>query len=281
MKCPNCNKNVSDNTGFCPSCGGSLFGPRSIDLNSVGGKNTIQSNNIKSITGIDINDIAPVRNEEVKRKVHNRKPIKPKRTSSVKVNLPWGIISLILIIIALIILCISLYMNNKNVGNDCEKPIVNTPSECVKGIYALTSKYAFMLPDKWLYSETANESIASNGNISMLIYPTKKATLKVSGDTIKKKYNDQGYAIVTSEESVLNKKKIIYISFSANDRFFVDYYYQYNADTVIYGQITSKEKNLLTKEIKDIIASITPQEKNSITVGKAPIQYDSIFSSMN
>ena len=61
MKCPNCNKEVSNDKNYCEYCGSPLYGPRSINLNTfnnnAGHSNINQDDNIKSITGIDINDI--------------------------------------------------------------------------------------------------------------------------------------------------------------------------------------------------------------------------------
>ena len=158
MKCPSCGKEVSENKSYCDGCGSSLYGPRSINLNDLGGgSNTIQSNNIKSITGIDINDIAPIQNSgpaPVKRK--KEKKYKAPKQGGVNINI--GTIIFLLVIACLLIVCIYLFIQNKKLKEE-QKPLVTPPaaSECIEGYYGITSTYAFLLPENWIYSQTSNE----------------------------------------------------------------------------------------------------------------------------
>ena len=286
MKCPSCGKNVQENASYCNSCGAALFGPRSIDLNDLGGgKNTFQSNNITSITGIDINDITPVQNKKVE------KPIKP-RENNVKIpkDLPSkdvniGTIILLLVIASLLALSIYLFLENRKLKKVETPPLVTPPVvvDCVKGYYGLTNAYSFLLPNNWIYSQTASEVVLTNEKVSMLIFNYVKGKVDhITSDKLKNEYINQGYAIVTVEENTLNSKKIMYVKYSANNINFVDFYYQYDSEKIIYGQASSVAGEVLTEDVRNIIASVTIQTRNNnITIGKAPVSYQNILTLMN
>lgn len=286
MKCPSCGKEVNENTSYCPSCGSSLYGPRSINLSDLGGSETIQSNNIESITGIDINDISPIQgpieDSKTSKKVKEKKVKVPKNRSSKKID--FGTIIFLVIIAALLALCIYLFVENKKLKNS-DKPLVTPPEEtsCVEGYYGLTNSYTFLMPDNWIYTQTSNELVITNKIINLLVF--KYAIGKVdhiTADTLKNEYINQGYSIVTVAEDTLNSKKIMYVKYASNNINFVDFYYQYDSEKIIYGQISSSEFDILTTDVKNIISSITIQTReNNITVGKAPVLYENIIGLMN
>ena len=287
VKCPSCGKEVSENKSYCDKCGSTLFGPRSIDLKDLGGgKNTIQSNNIKSITGIDINDITPVQNtgaysnnklNDKKEKIKIKKEKQPKK---------MGTIVMMIIIAGLLGICVYLFLENRKLGSLIVEPPENTTppvqTECIEGIYGITDLYNFYLPDNWVYSKKANEVLISNQEITLIVYQLVKGKVDhITSDTLKNEYINQGYTGVTTHEQVLNSRKIMFVTFSANDMYFVDYYYQFDAEKIIYGQITSRNSNILTEEVKDILSSLTiPSDSISITMGRAPVNYEKIFSLM-
>ena len=285
MKGINCGNEVPDNVSLCPKCNHSLYGPRSIDLNDLGGgSNTIQSNNITSITGIDIKDIAPIQGPS---------PIKQtpvfndnnKNDSKNKV----GTIVLLLVIGCLLALSIYLFIQNRNLKTELrpQEPIVTPPAvdceECVQGYYGLTNTYSFLLPNNWIYSQTANETVLTNNTVSMLIFkPAVGKVDHITAESLKNEYISQGYPIVTVEEATLSSRKVMFVSFNANNMNFVDFYYQYDSEKIIVGQISSSLMDVLTEDTKNIISSITIQTReNNITVGKAPLQYEKIISLLN
>jgi len=55
---------------------------------------------------------------------------------------------------------------------------------------------------------------------------------------MKDNYSALGYA-VDVEESVLNQRKIMYVHFGYNNVNFTDFYYQYDSDQIIFGQIVT------------------------------------------
>ena len=284
MKCPSCGKEVRDNMSYCDGCGALLYGPRSISLNDLGGgNNTIQSNNIKSITGIDINDLTPVGPNhfpEIKTQEENKKKKIPKGDK--KINI--GTIIFLIVIGVLLAFCIYLFVQNNQLKN-VDTPLVTPPvaEHCIEGYYGLTNSYAFLLPDNWIYTQTENEVVLTNKEISMLIFKTAEGKVDhITAEALKSEYVKQGYSIVTVEESTLNSKKIMYVKFTTNDINFVDFYYQYDGEKVVYGQVSSSKNDLLTEDVKNIISSIVIQTRdNSITVGKAPVAYDNILSLLN
>ncbi|MBE6147895.1 MAG: zinc ribbon domain-containing protein [Firmicutes bacterium] len=287
MKCPNCGKEVNESLSLCDGCGTSLYGPRSINLNELGGNNTIQSNNITSITGIDINDIAPIQSPPINNNSFSLNDKNQKKEKSdLKINM--GTILFLIVIAVLLILSVYLFLQNRKLleENNNQSPIVTPPAQnvdCVEGYYGLTSAYSFLLPDNWIYSQTANEVVLTNGEISMLIFKTSIGKVDhITSEALKNEYIKQGYPIVMVEEATLNSRKIMYVKYNANNMNFVDFYYQYDSEKIIYGQISSSKVDILTTDVKNIISSVTIQTRdNNITVGKAPVTYENILSLMN
>ncbi|MBQ6841232.1 MAG: zinc ribbon domain-containing protein [Bacilli bacterium] len=294
MKCPSCGNEVTENNNYCNKCGSSLYGPRSINLNDIGqGVNIAQSNNIQSITGIDINDLAPgpqgtvQSNDFSPNKNEKKKRIKEKRDKEpIKINL--GTLIMVIVIVVLLGLSLVLYSQNNKLKVAGSKPCETIPTcgeegECIQGIYGITSAYTFVMPSDWIYTQTANEAVLTNGTISILLFNTKNGLVdKVTSEALKNEYVNQGYVDATVVEDALNSKKIIYVSFASENMKFVDFYYQYNAEKVIYGQVSATEGELLTDDVKDIIASAAIQtNSNNITVGKANVNYENIFSILN
>lgn len=283
MKCPNCGHEVNENMSLCSNCGNSLYGPRSINLSDVGGgNNTIQSNNITSITGIDINDITPVQTKPQKNTKNSK--IKMPKIDKGKFTLDFSTIIFIIIVVVLLSVCISLFVQNnklKELGGTIVNPPVNNES-CVEGYYGLTSTYSFLLPENWIYSQTANEVVVTNQNLSILVFKYRLGKIdQLTSEGLKNEYLNQSY-VVTIEENTLNNHKVMYVKYSTNNTNFMDFYYQYDSEKIIYGQVTSSESNLLTDDVKNVISSLTIQTReNNITVSKAPIVYDNVFALIN
>lgn len=289
VKCPSCGNEVPENNNYCNRCGASLYGPRSINLNDIskGGK-VVQSNNIQSITGIDINELTTNSTSQNNDKPESEskeklsKKIKDKKSN---INISFGTIILVAVIIGLMAVSIMLYLQNQKLkkagGNPnlmCEEQV-----ECIEGIYGITSNYSFLMPNDWLYTQANNETILTNQNISLLIFPGREGKLEnLPLDTIKNAYSNQAIPVVETKEESLHSKKIYYISYTLNEMNFVDFYYQYNSETIVHGQVSSKDSMVITDDVQDIISSIVIRlSETNITIGKADINYENIFSNLN
>lgn len=284
MKCPSCEKEVSDDKNFCDSCGFSLYGPRNISLNTpIGNTNSIQSNNIQSITGIDINAISKNEIKEMPKSPIIKKEKTPLDSGKVLFFVMGAIIAV------LAIACTLLYLDKK----DCQNIInnmnntVNTPKPVVNNTvvnpsattYALTDTYSFALPVNFAYTEDDYSLITSDGDTSIIIYnPEEGKVDKVTGDTIKNQYVALGYTDANVIENTLNSKKIIYINFTSNNMFFKDFYYQYDSTRLIHGQINANSSvKLGTEKINTILASLKIETNKNISVNKATVNYENIL----
>ena len=285
MKCPNCNKEVANDKNYCEFCGSPLYGPRSIDWNSFN-NNTNHSNNsksnknnnIKSITGIDINEIAI--NSINETNAYSNQNNNDKKTFNIKKYL-----NLILIIIIIFLLCIILVLiiNNHNLKNNKNNDN-NTISSCIEGYYGITSIYKFYMPNDYIYGENTDNIVLTNNNISILIYNYSLGHLdSVNISSLVNEYYNQGYKDTTSEENILNNHKIYYLKYTTSGISFTDFYYQYDSEKIIYGQISSSStSDLITENIKKIISSlIINNDNNNISISKAPINYDNILKIFN
>lgn len=281
MKCPSCSREANENNKYCDFCGASLFGPRSIDLSTsnIGTNNVGQfhSNNIKSITGIDINEIAPVRPV-----VEDKKDYSPKRPRNKKKNKSDSNVLVILLIIAVVvltILCIVLFIVNLK-GNDNKSS--GKQNFNIEGIYGVSSNYMFYLPDEYLYHSSSNELIIYNDKVSINLYNSRKGQIdKITAQAMKKNYKDLGYDVEV-EEKVLSQKKIMYVIYTHEGVNFIDFYYQYDSEKIIFGQIGSKEKDLLNDDVRSIISSIKIRNANDKPENyNAPINFNHILSGLN
>ena len=292
MKCPSCGNEVPENNNYCNRCGASLYGPRSIDLNDISkGGTVIQSNNIQSITGIDINELAAAstsknkerHTSETKEKIS--KKIKEKKEHIKLVNVSFGTIVLVAVIIGLMAVSIMLYLQNQKLKKAGTNPnlMCEEQTECIEGIYGITSNYSFVMPSDWLYTQSNNETILTNENISMLIFPSKTGKLdNLPLETIKTSYGEQEIIITDAKEESLHSKKVYYLSYTLNEMNFVDFYYQYNSEIVVYGQVSSKNSMVITDDVQDIISSIVIRMSGAnITIGKAGVDYEKVFSNLN
>ena len=271
MKCPNCGIDNNDSQVYCSSCGTSLFGPRSINLNSIGNESdNIKANDIKKITGIDINDL-PIGHEAV------TTPVKKKK--EVHVNVPVTILSIVTVI--LLILCtvqlIFLKKDNKTVLSDnteCKKC-----NNSIEGIYGISSNFTFYLPSDWIYSESSNETIITNNDVSILVYGSNEGQVdRITAEKIKKQYQEDGFNDAVVREEVLNQRKIMYVTFNSNNIYFADFYYQYDSEKFIYGQMSSKSnEDFIDEDIKNILASLQLETRKNFQVVKAPVTYSSLF----
>jgi len=284
MKCPSCSREVNEDKKYCDFCGASLFGPRSINLNNMTGRNTIgtknvgpvQSNNIKSITGIDINEIAPVLPPEPAKKEN----VFTKFATNNKFNKKT--LKIILIVFFLLVtlgVCVYLLVDNINMRNN--QKVCEAVSN-VDGYYSMTNNYTFLIPKEYAYQSSGSELVLYNNKITITVYNTRKGQIdKISAASMKDNYSALGYA-VDVEESVLNQRKIMYVHFGYNNVNFTDFYYQYDSDQIIFGQIASEDKNYINKDIKQIISSfkIRPSEETFIEYN-APVNYNRILSALN
>ena len=274
MKCPNCGIDNSNEQVYCSSCGASLYGPRSINLNSNDEtKSQYKSNDIKKITGIDINDL-PIGQNVVSTAPKNDKPKKKNLLST-------SSLIFIFVIIILLILSIYLFTNNRRLSKTNNCPTTN---KCVqlkeaKGIYGATSKFVFYLPKDFRYSESSNETILTNNNLSILLFGYENGQVdKITSETIKNRYNEDGFADALVHEDVLEQRKIIYVTFNSNNIYFADFYYQYDSEKFIYGQISSAATSeVINDTAKEILSTIVIEENQKFQVIKAPVTYSKLF----
>lgn len=295
MNCPNCGKEVSEGQSYCNSCGGVLYGPRNINLNNPGkAAGSEQSNDISSITGIDINslnDIGITYEPLEVEKASDKKDKKKKGGAKSSVST----IIFILVIFILLTACVILFVTNRKLkaGTSCEEkkcPETKTKyvASCAEGYYGLAGYYAFMTPNTWRYSEIDGGSALTNDTESILLFDYIEGDITTLEEaTVLSDYYAQGYRAemvsdkmqltVTGEDGKEKKvdKPIIFVSYYANAIYFTDFYYQYDEKTVIIGQISSSaDSESENEEIRSIISSIIILDnRNGINILKAPVDY--------
>ena len=279
MVCPNCGKE-NNNTDYCSFCGSALYGPRNINLdNPNDSKQDTRNNNIESITGINIDNIAMT--------VEHSKLDKQNPT----IKLPEfkiTISSLILmgIILVLLSLCFYFGIENRKLRKDVNDIAAikcnNKKEENSNAILGLTDNYAFKINQNWSYRQTSNAVVINNGNIAILVYlPENGQINKITTDVLANKYVEEGYTNAIASKDIINDHQIIYASFNAVGLNFIDFYYQYDSEKIIYGQISSKVDNFLSTEVKDIIASFNIHKQDNTSFNKAPVNYQNIFKLLN
>ena len=175
MKCPNCGKDVTDGQSYCNACGSVLYGPRNVNLKNPGKvAGSDQSNDISSITGIDINSLSfdtgadDYYSQPEKPKKEKKKKNKTKKSSNLSMYI------FISVILVLCVICVILFINNSKLKKEqpttsskkCEKTECKCPNKevqsCVQGFYGLAGYYAFQAPNNWRYSEVTGGSALTN-----------------------------------------------------------------------------------------------------------------------
>lgn len=266
MICPKCGKNTSDNKDFCDHCGASLIRPQSIYLNEPNSSHKIDKNNISSITGIDINKISQSTSAFNDFNMSMEDIDGSKKKTEIKIKVDFKLI--LLFVLILIIMVLSIYImkrpddkaNNIVTNNTNNEQCDNNSASGQKyiGHKVTTTNYTFTMPDGYEYNEhtnTGNVIIRGNG-VEMIIYPTSIGRIdSTTSGVVEAKYED--YSDVDIEETTLNQRKIYIVSYSAKDIYYIDFYYQFSGEKILYGQAKATEKNKLTSnEVRNIIASI-------------------------
>lgn len=272
MRCPICSKDVSPNSSTCIHCGASLTGPRSIDLDlPENQKEGYKSNNLQRITGININEI----NREDNNKYEKPRQKNNKGSKGKSKN----VASIMMMIISslLFISCIGLYFLNKDKCN-CPKCKQTTENTIVQN-KAYAGIYSFVTPEDYSYLQGEGDLLITNKKNNIILYnPVNINYSSINQEDLLKQYHDTGYvdAVLTNEK--LGDKSICYISFSASDYQFTDFYYEYNQTAVVYGQASSSAGNPINDDFKNIIKSIVLIKNENAQVSKATFDYSKIFN---
>lgn len=302
MNCPNCGRPVSDGQSYCNSCGGVLYGPRNINLNNPGkAAGSEQSNDISSITGIDINsltkDIGLDNNQFNEEPVEPVKQKKSKKEKKERKHSSKGLgssIIFIIVIAVLLITCIILFLANYNLRKNNENPkeeskkckkCENSIATCAEGIYGIAGYYAFQAPSDYRFGEILGGSAIKSETTSIIIFDYINDDISVlNEESVVKAYSDQGKTSVNYETTTLNEKQIIFVSYIAKSSdgvvyYISDYYMQYDKETVIYGQIISTQTDVHGEsDVTGILSSIIPlDEPNKIQVSKSKFNYSAIL----
>ena len=150
----------------------------------------------------------------------------------------------------------------------------------IEGYYGITNLYKFYIPNSWTYGENNDNIALTNSEVSMIVYNYVDGHLdSINTNVLLNEYANNGYNSATSEESILNNHKIYYIKYSVGGIYFADFYYQYDSEKIIYGQISSLQNdNLISEDIKNIIISLNINNEKNISITKTPIDYDSILN---
>ena len=165
------------------------------------------------------------------------------------------------------------------------KTVLSDNTECkkcnnsIEGIYGISSNFTFYLPSDWIYSESSNETIITNNDVSILVYGSNEGQVdRITAEKIKKQYQEDGFNDAVVREEVLNQRKIMYVTFNSNNIYFADFYYQYDSEKFIYGQMSSKSnEDFIDEDIKNILASLQLETRKNFQVVKAPVTYSSLF----
>lgn len=277
MICPNCKKETSDSKNFCEHCGNALFGPQSIKLQDLGSSGFTSKDDIAKLTGIDINSISndtsaytnlesnsftsKLNDNIIKpKKVKKEKQEKPEKVKSNK-NLDIKLIIIVILIIVIIILGMLLLLK-KPKDDDCAPPVSETPKVTYNGYKVTTPSFNFTMPITYAYSQRPNDVVIKNDNLSMVVYNSLadgKVDI-VTSATVKEKYD---YSDAEVYEYILNNRKLIMVTYSDMGTNYMDFYYQFDGERVLYGQAQSHSKTVLTSsEVRNIIDSFEIRNNN-------------------
>ena len=286
MVCPKCGKNTSDYKDFCEHCGAALIGLQSIYLNEPNPNHKIDKNNISSITGIDINKISQSTSAFNDFNVSMADTSDSRKKADVKIKVDFKLI--LLFILMLIIFGLSIYImkrpSNKlaSSNNDkCENKVVT--EEKYIGIKVSTAYYNFTTPDGYEYSENVNtdEVVIRGGDAEIIVYPVASGRLdNITSNFIESKYSD--YTDVKVEETVYNQRKIYFINYLIDSTYYIDFYYQFSGEKIVYGQAQASDKETInSKEVRDIITSLTiRQSYNDFKYNPSGFDYEKVLSSL-
>ncbi len=286
MVCPKCGKSTSDNKDFCDHCGAALIGPQSIYLNEPNFNHKIDKNNISSITGIDINEINQSTSAFSDFHVSMEDTNSDNEKSKAKIKIDFKLI--LLFILMLIIFGLSIYIitrpSSNNMSTNSKKcdNTFKTVTEYI-GHKVTTSNYTFTIPDGYDYSENTNTTdvVIRGNNAELIIYPIASGRLdNVTSASILAKYND--YSDADIEETVLKQRKIYLVSYSSNENYYIDFYYQFSGEKIVYGQGKSSAKDIINgTEVRNIIASIgIRQEYNNLVYDASGFNQENVLSSL-
>ena len=265
MVCPKCGKNTPDNKDFCDHCGAALIGPQSIYLNEPNSSHKIDKNNISSITGIDINEISQSTSAFNDFNMSMEDIDGSRKKTEIKIKVDFKLI--LLFVLILIIMALSIYImkrpddggNTLSSGNTssgkCDNKVV-TETKYI-GHKVTTTDYTFTMPDGYEYNEhtnTGNLIIRGNG-AEIIVYPTSSGRIdNITSSVVKTKY--ESFPDASVEETTLNQRKIYIVSYSTKGTYYIDFYYQFSGEKILYGQAKSSDKNkLASNEVRNIIAS--------------------------
>lgn len=283
MKCPNCGKETSNEKDYCTSCGYALYGPQSILLNDTEINNNINKNNINSITGIDINSISQNTSAytpenrpsfEPEKKDDDPNYYAPEKKNS-SLDFKWIII---IILLGTIILLVFLLINSK----DDSKPSLSKPNDdpvqkVYEGYKVTTTTYSFDLPKEYEYYAAPDSLIIKNKDYSLKVYPLSTGKIDiVTSSTIKEKY--ASYESATLSEQIINRRKYISVSYSENGNNYLDIYYQFDGERVLYAQGMSPSA-LPSKDISNILSTFTINgNDNKLSFTDSTFVFDDVLS---
>lgn len=266
MNCPNCGKKVDPNSTRCNFCG--------IALN-----NNNNNQKIKSIIGIDINDLNMENASLQKEVIEQPKINKTKHNWDLKI-----IITLFLIVVVIILSLFLIFQKNKKCPSSPACPICENNKPCVntneKNYYIITENYEVFLPNKWQYQKKENLLNIYQDNLKIILLGTNNGIINKYGNIetkLKTQYETLTINDIKISNRILNNHNFIAVDYQKDNLYYRDFYYQINSNSFIYGQINSlKEDQILhNSTIDDIIQSIKVISNSNITFND--VDYDKIL----
>lgn len=286
MICPNCNKNVADDKEFCDSCGSALFGPKSILLNEPELNNSMNKNNISSITGIDINSIS--NNSSVytpfTNNMNSQETGADNHKKNKKVDVKLIVMIIMLIVIGLLISYIMFFNGKTNCPDTPQKecptcPTVDCKNNSTNSYVVSTSPWSFELPQGAIYTETNGYVHIRSNSLTMRVYPVSTGSVdKITSASYKNMYS--AYSNVNAIEDVINNHKLILVTYDTGGAFYVSFYYQLDGGKLLYGEANSLvEKDITSQTLKSIIGSFVPKDANpSFNYEASGFDFSSVLS---
>lgn len=266
MNCPNCGKKVDQNSTRCSFCG--------IALNN---NNNNNNQKIKSIIGIDINDL---NKDDINMQPYVSQPQKLKKENTLDLKL---IINIFLIIIVIILSLFLIFKKNQKCPISPACPVCENKT-CVnaneKNYYIITENYEVFLPNNWQYQKKENLLNIYQDNLKIIILGTNNGIINKYGNIetkLKTQYETLAINDIKTSNRILNNHNFIAVDYQKDNLYYRDFYYQINSNSFIYGQINSsnEDKILNNSDIDEIIQSIKNINDSNIEIND--IDYEEIL----
>lgn len=285
MVCPNCGKNAADDKEFCDNCGTALFGPKSILLNEPELNDSMNKNNISSITGIDINSIS--NNASVYTPLTSNLNVHNTGVSDDKGKKNLDMKNIIMIVMFCIVVILVVYIFVRGNGQKCEvckeatcEPCPAVDNKANTNTYKVsTTSYTFDLPNGAIYSEDNGFVHIRTNSLTMRFYPVVSGNVdRITGASFRSMYS--GYAETNVIEDIVNNKKLVMVTFNTGGAFYMNFYYQLDGGKVLYGETNSLvEKDVTSNTVKTLIGSfVAKDDVPTISYDASGFDFNAILS---